>query len=57
MENNTYLRKVDALGRVSLPKDVRELLGAKPGTAIQFEILGDKVLFKCSTPNSQLGID
>ena len=47
MKNNTYTRKVDALGRVVLPKEIRELLDLKPGALIHFEIAGDKVLFKC----------
>jgi len=47
MNNNTYTRKVDALGRVTLPKEIRELLDLKPGALIHFEIVDDKVLFKC----------
>ncbi len=44
---NSYKRNVDALGRVMLPKEVREVLGIKPGSTIYFEIVDDKVLFKC----------
>ena len=47
MNNNSYKRKVDALGRVMLPKEVREILEIKPGSTIHFEIVDDKVLFKC----------
>jgi len=47
MDNNTYERKVDALGRVMLPKEVRDVLGLTAGSTIHFEIAGDNVLFKC----------
>ncbi len=47
MNNKQYERKVDALGRVVLPKEVRDVLGLKPGAAIRFEIVENKVLFKC----------
>jgi AbrB family looped-hinge helix DNA binding protein len=47
MNNNSIERNVDALGRVMLPKEVREVLGIKPGSTIYFEIVDDKVLFKC----------
>ena len=49
MYNNYIERNVDALGRVMLPKEVREVLGIKPGSTIYFEIVDDKVLFKCET--------
>lgn len=49
MNNNSYERNVDALCRVMLPKEVRELLGIKPGSTIHFEIVDNKVLFKCET--------
>lgn len=49
MNNNSYERNVDALGRVMLPKEVREVLGIKPGSTIHFETVDDKVLFKCET--------
>lgn len=49
MKNNSFERNVDTLGRVMLPKEVREVLGIKPGSTIHFEIVDDKVLFKCET--------
>jgi len=49
MDNNTYERKVDALGRVMLPKEVRDVLGLTTGAMIHFEIAGNKVLFKCES--------
>ena len=52
MNNNTYERKVDALGRVMLPKEVRDVLELKPGSVIHFEIVGDKVMFKCESNNA-----
>ncbi len=47
MNNDIYTRKADALGRVTLPKEVRDVLELKPGALIHFEIAGDKVLIKC----------
>ena len=49
MNNNTYERKIDALGRVMLSKRVRDVLGLTSGAMIHFEIAGDKVLFKCES--------
>ena len=52
MNNNTYERKVDALGRVMLPKEVRDVLELRPGLAIHFEIVSDKVMFNCEAANA-----
>ena len=49
MNNKSYERNIDALGRVILPKEVRAVLGIKPGSTIHFEIVDDKVLFMCET--------
>ena len=39
-------RKVDELGRISIPKSVREELGITEGTPLEFFIDGDKIMVK-----------
>ena len=46
MKDTGITRKVDELGRISIPKSVREELGIKEGTPLEFFINGDKIVVK-----------
>ena len=34
-------RKVDSVGRLFLPRDIREMLGMVPGTTVEVFLVGD----------------
>lgn len=39
-------------GQVTIPKDVRDLLGVRPGEAVVFEREGDRVFLRKSDPRA-----
>ena len=44
--NNTLIRKIDDLGRVLLPIDVRKKLNINAGDSLSFEIYNDSLIIK-----------
>lgn len=44
------MRKVDDLGRVVIPKEIRERHGIKEGTPVQFKEEGNIIMISRSTP-------
>lgn len=37
-------KKIDDLGRIVIPKDIRNALGVKPGDAMSFVVNGDELI-------------
>ncbi|MBJ7935341.1 AbrB/MazE/SpoVT family DNA-binding domain-containing protein [Bacillus cereus] len=46
MKNTGIVRKVDELGRVVIPVELRRTLGIAEGTALDFHVYGDNILLK-----------
>lgn len=44
MKNTGIVRKVDALGRVVIPKETRRILGLEEGTAMEIFINNDSII-------------
>jgi AbrB family looped-hinge helix DNA binding protein len=42
--------RITVKGQVTIPKDVRDLLGVRPGQAVVFEREGDRVFVRKSEP-------
>ena len=40
------IRKIDELGRVVIPKDVRQTLGLNSGDEIEISVVGSEVMLK-----------
>lgn len=51
MKSTGMVRKVDELGRVVLPIELRRSLGIKEKDAIEIYIDGDKIILKKYVPN------
>ncbi len=55
METTGVVRKIDELGRIVVPKEIRKTLGIKPGQSIEMYIDRDKVVLKkFSSMNSSI---
>lgn len=55
METNTgIVRRVDDLGRIVLPKELRRMLRIKEGTPMQILLSGDDVILKKYYPENVL---
>ncbi|WP_324656564.1 MULTISPECIES: AbrB/MazE/SpoVT family DNA-binding domain-containing protein [Bacillus] len=46
MKNTGIVRKVDELGRVVIPVELRRTLGIAEGTSLDFHVYGDNILLK-----------
>ncbi|PFL34938.1 AbrB family transcriptional regulator [Bacillus cereus] len=46
MKSTGIVRKVDELGRVVIPVELRRTLGIAEGTALDFHVYGDNILLK-----------
>ena len=44
------IKSIDQLGRISIPKEIRDHHGLSPGSPVEFHVDGDKVLL--SNPNT-----
>lgn len=51
MKSTGMVRKVDELGRVTLPKELRRTLGIESSDPVEIFIDGDKVILKKYKPN------
>ncbi|SCX38345.1 AbrB/MazE/SpoVT family DNA-binding domain-containing protein [Lysinibacillus fusiformis] len=51
MKSTGMVRKVDELGRITLPKELRRMLGIENGDPAEIFIDGDKVILKKYKPN------
>ncbi|GAB0170514.1 AbrB/MazE/SpoVT family DNA-binding domain-containing protein [Lysinibacillus sp. CTST325] len=51
MKSIGIVRKVDDLGRVVVPKEIRRTLGINEGEAVEIFTDGDKVILKKYKPN------
>ncbi|MCK8825937.1 AbrB/MazE/SpoVT family DNA-binding domain-containing protein [Fuchsiella alkaliacetigena] len=50
MKSIGIVRKIDNLGRVTIPKEVRDNLGIEKGTPLGIYIDGEKLIFKKYEP-------
>ena len=50
LKSTGMVRKVDELGRVVLPKEIRNVLGIEPKTPLEIFIDGDKLVLKKYEP-------
>lgn len=46
MKSTGVVKKIDELGRVVLPKDIRKPMGIEAGDPIEFFIDGDRIVLK-----------
>ncbi|MEB9377849.1 AbrB/MazE/SpoVT family DNA-binding domain-containing protein [Bacillus cereus] len=46
MKNTGVVRKVDELGRVLIPVELRRTLGIAEGTAVDFRVYGENIILK-----------
>ncbi|AHA71005.1 AbrB family transcriptional regulator [Bacillus thuringiensis] len=46
MKNTGVVRKVDELGRVVIPVELRRTLGIAEGTALDFQVYGENIILK-----------
>jgi len=46
MKNTGVVRKVDELGRVVIPVELRRTLGIAEGTALDFHVYGENIILK-----------
>jgi len=53
MKSTGIVRKVDELGRVVLPKELRRTLGIEEKDPIEIYIDGDKIILKKYLPNAE----
>lgn len=44
------ITKISSKSQITLPRKVREALGAKPGDLIVYEVEGDQVRLRCLNP-------
>lgn len=50
LKSTGIVRRLDDLGRVVIPKELRRTLGIKEGDPVEFYVDGDKVIVKKYTP-------
>lgn len=48
------VRRMDDLGRVVIPKEMRRMLGIKEGDPVEFYVNGDQVIVKKYSPGCML---
>lgn len=53
MKSTGIVRKVDDLGRVVLPKELRRTLGIEEKDPVEIYIDGDKIILKKYQPNTE----
>jgi len=55
---NKYITKISSKGQVTIPKEIREYLGVRPGDRLEFEIVDGNVIVRLSKKPSDsiLGI-
>lgn len=53
MKSTGIVRKVDELGRIVLPKELRRTLGIKEKDPVEIYIDGDKIILKKYLPNGE----
>ncbi len=46
MKATGFIKKIDELGRIVIPKDIRRTLGVSNGESLQFFLEGDTVVLK-----------
>ena len=46
MKATGFIKKIDELGRIVIPKDIRRTLGVSNGEALQFFLDGETVVLK-----------
>jgi transcriptional pleiotropic regulator of transition state genes len=46
MKATGFIKKIDDLGRIVIPKDIRKTLGVNNGDALQFFVEGDTVVLR-----------
>lgn len=51
MKSTGMVRKVDELGRITLPKELRRMLGIENGDPAEIFIDGDQIILKKYKPN------
>ncbi|SCY14331.1 AbrB/MazE/SpoVT family DNA-binding domain-containing protein [Lysinibacillus fusiformis] len=51
MKSTGMVRKVDELGRITLPKELRRMLGIENGDSAEIFIDGDQIILKKYKPN------
>lgn len=50
MKATGIVRKVDDLGRMVIPKELRKTMNIKPKDAVEIYVEGDKIIFKKYEP-------
>ncbi len=50
MKSTGIVRKIDELGRVVLPMEMRKSMGIKDGDAFEIYVEGEKIIFAKYTP-------
>ena len=55
---NKYITKISSKGQVTIPKEIREYLGLRPGDRLEFEVVDGNVIVRLSRKPSDsiLGI-
>ena len=46
MKPTGFVKKIDEMGRIVIPKNVRKTIGAEIGDSLQFFIDGDNIIMK-----------
>lgn len=54
MKSTGVVRKIDDLGRVVLPKELRRTMGIESGDPLEVYVDGDKIILKKYIPNAEL---
>lgn len=50
------VKKIDQLGRLGVPKDLREMLGMKPGALVEFDIDEDSIIIRRSDAHTRCAL-
>lgn len=53
MKATGIVRRIDDLGRIVIPKEIRLILGIKEGDALEIQIFGGSVVLKPRIPGDQ----
>lgn len=51
MENTTFTRKIDELGRIVIPRDFREKLGFADKSDIRIQMVDDTLVLSAANPS------
>lgn len=57
MKGTGIVRKVDPVGRITIPSEIREMFNLKKGDAIELYVDGDTVILKKRNNENQGGIN